>query len=208
MSSYWMIDGKKYTEEEHNELLKQQEHARQAELQAEEQARIQGERLIGELAGAYAAYKRFLEQHPQLFQWVTEGNAPFQDIYEDLRENLGRADQAPRCSHIKADGRNCGSPRMNGHSLCYAHTRMAAARPQALRLPPLEDSNSIQLGLMEVARALIDGQIGERAAGLLFYGLQIAASNVGRTTFEEMPDEIDSEDLESEENETTALAIC
>ncbi len=51
---------------------------------------------------------------------------------------------------------------------------------------------------MLVQRAMIDGEITEKMAGLLLYSIQIAAANVGKTTFgqanEEMVTEIRPED--------------
>jgi hypothetical protein len=124
-----------------------------------------------------------------------EAKAKDRLFYEQLRRNLGHADDAPRCTHIKPDGIRCGSPRMKTGKLCYAHQRMLECRAQRLRLPPMEDPNSIQLGLMEVSRALLDGQISEKTAGLLFYGLQTAAGNVERLTFHQAPGEIALEEI-------------
>jgi hypothetical protein len=81
---------------------------------------------------------------------------------------------------------------------CYAHYQMRHARSEKLWLPALTDANAIQLAVMLVQRALIDGEISEKMAGLLLYSIQIAAANVGKTTFgqanEEMVTEIGDED--------------
>ena len=82
------------------------------------------------------------------------------------------------------NGVPCGSPRMKGHELCYAHQRMQSAKPEKFDLPPLEDANAIQLGLMQVARGLMDGQMDRKTASLMLYCLQIASSNVAHTDFE------------------------
>jgi hypothetical protein len=75
---------------------------------------------------------------------------------------------------------------------------MRHARSEKLWLPALTDANAIQLAVMLVQRALIDGEISEKMAGLLLYSIQIAAANVGKTTFgqanEEMVTEIGDED--------------
>jgi hypothetical protein len=60
---------------------------------------------------------------------------------------------------------------------------MLAVRPRRLNLPPLEDANAVMLWLMEVSRALLEGEITERTAGLLFYGLQMAMATARWTTF-------------------------
>ena len=46
---------------------------------------------------------------------------------------------------------------------------------------------------MLVQRALIDGEISEKMAGLLLYSIQIAAANVGKTTFGQANDEMVTE---------------
>jgi hypothetical protein len=75
---------------------------------------------------------------------------------------------------------------------------MRHAKSEKLWLPALTDANAIQLAVMLVQRALIDGEISEKMAGLLLYSIQIAAANVGKTTFgqanEEMVTEIRPED--------------
>jgi hypothetical protein len=98
---------------------------------------------------------------------------------------LEQANKAPRCEHVYSDGRCCGAPRVRKGKLCYAHTLMDARRPRGLNLPPLEDANAVMLWLMEVSRGLLEGQISERTAGLMFYGLQLAMVNARWTTFKE-----------------------
>jgi hypothetical protein len=46
-----------------------------------------------------------------------------------------------------------------------------------LALPPIEDSASIQLALIDVLQALAANQLDPKRAGLLLYGLQVASSN-------------------------------
>jgi hypothetical protein len=96
---------------------------------------------------------------------------------------LEKANQAPRCGHVYSDGRRCGGPRLRKDKVCYAHARMLAVRPRKLNLPPLEDANAVMLWLMEVSRALLEGEITERTAGLMFYGLQLAMVTARWTTF-------------------------
>ena len=101
---------------------------------------------------------------------------------DDVSWRLKLANAARRCHHVRADGSACKAPRIKSGLMCYAHTRMLAVRPKALRLPPLEDANGVQLAIMEVARAALDGAIDRKMAALLFYGLRIAATNVCRAT--------------------------
>lgn len=114
---------------------------------------------------------------------------PESDQHKQNMEKLELADEAERCGHARADGAPCLAPAMKGSEMCYAHTRMLAARPRKLRLPPLEDANGVQLAIMEVTKAFIDGVIEHKQAALLLYGLQIAASNVGRATFASLADD-------------------
>jgi hypothetical protein len=96
---------------------------------------------------------------------------------------LEKANQAPRCGHVYSDGTRCRAPKLRQDKVCYAHARMLAVRPRRLNLPPLEDANAVMLWLMEVSRALLEGEITERTAGLLFYGLQMAMATARWTTF-------------------------
>jgi hypothetical protein len=61
---------------------------------------------------------------------------------------------------------------LNSHGSAYAGTASLA-----LQLPDVEDSASIQLALIEVIHALAADQLDPRRAGLLLYGLQVAAAN-------------------------------
>jgi hypothetical protein len=47
-----------------------------------------------------------------------------------------------------------------------------------LDLPPVEDTESIQLALIDVLQALAANQLDTKRAGLLLYGLQVASANV------------------------------
>lgn len=195
-----MVNGKQYGKEDYRELVKQQQAGKESgpivRDEAIEETREQAAQLMRELSQAYTAYKDFLGRHPELSLRVTEGGAGDPGLYRHLRENLERAEQAPRCTHIKADGLHCGSPRMKTGSLCYTHQRMADSRlpapPQTPRLPSMlmEDANSIQVALMEVTRALLAGHITEKTAGKLLYSLQIGASNLKRLTFHETPQQM------------------
>jgi hypothetical protein len=98
---------------------------------------------------------------------------------------LEKADGAPRCEHIFADGTTCRSPKLRTARWCYAHERMKAIRPKRLNLLPMEDANSIMLNLGEIGRALIDDEISERKAGLLLYQQQQGLIALSRVTFKE-----------------------
>jgi hypothetical protein len=184
--SYWIVDGQKLTNEQHEEL------ERQKELE-EQKIQEESERLSRQLSQAYAALKEHLERNPEVSQEITDEQEVEQQIYYNLCQNLQQADEAPRCTWVREDGTVCKSPRMKNDIHCYAHYRMRDARAENLWLPPLTDANAIQMAVMLVQRALIDDEISEKKAGLLLYSIQIAAANVNKTTFGEVDDEMVTE---------------
>ena len=91
----------------------------------------------------------------------------------------------PRCHHINVNGTRCGSPALRDHKLCFFHQRwreqripMGMSRKHSLELPVLEDANSIQMTITQVMRLVLSQTITLKEAGILFYGLQIAAANL------------------------------
>src|SRR5579859_8205613 len=76
---------------------------------------------------------------------------------------------------------------MKQHIYCFAHMQMAEAR--TLMLTVVEDANAIQVGLMQIQKALIEDRISMKKAGLLLYSMQLAMTNVGQTTFGKAKDE-------------------
>jgi len=180
--SYWIVDGRNLTNAEYEELRKQKKLEKQ---RAQEEA----SRLSRQLGEAYAALKEHLQRNPDEEWPIPDERALDQQIYQNLRRNLEQANQAPRCSAIKQDGTRCGSPKMKTHIYCFTHYRMIEARAENLTLPPMEDANAIQMAVMLVQRALIDDEISEKKAGLLLYSIQIAATNVDKTTFGQAADE-------------------
>jgi hypothetical protein len=102
-----------------------------------------------------------------------------------------------------------------------------APQDTSLDLPPIEDTESIQLALIDVLQALAANQLDPKRAGLLLYGLQVASANakhlnipssgVRAVTYtsegialapqdygwdlEDIQEEIDNEDEEDDEDE-------
>jgi hypothetical protein len=72
---------------------------------------------------------------------------------------------------------------MKRHIYCFAHKQLAEAQALALMLPALEDANAIQIGLMRIQKALLEGTISTKQAGLLLYSMQLALQNVKNLTF-------------------------
>lgn len=147
-------------------------------------AKSEAAELLDQLGYAYSAYKAYLDRQPNLRQVALENDAENQKIYDRIRGNLERANNAPRCSHIKASGERCRAPKMRGRRFCNMHLAMQAAQPRGLDLPPLDDPNSIQLAIMKVTQRLVDGTLDQKQAGILGYYLQLASNNVGRVNFE------------------------
>jgi hypothetical protein len=189
--SHWIVDGQKLTNEQYEEL-KKQKRLEEKNIQQE------SERLSRQLSQAYAALKEHLERNPEISQEITDEHELEQQIYYNLRQNLHRADEAPRCGWMREDGTACKSPRMRKDIYCYAHCQMRQARAENLWLPALTDANAIQMAVMLVQRALIDDEISEKKAGLLLYSIQIAAANVDKTTFGESDEEMVT-DMEPED---------
>ena len=99
----------------------------------------------------------------------------------------------PRCTHIKTNGTQCGSPALRGRRFCFFHKnwqdqRIALNAPPAIplsfNLPVLEDADSIQVALMQVMRLILSGQLDPKIAGLLLYALQTASLNLRKMNLE------------------------
>ena len=192
----WYVNGKELNYEEYGEYLKKD---------LEERQRTQDEiwRRINELGEAYKACTEFIEQHPEVHYEMKDAQAREHDLYLKLRQNLERADMAPRCEKVREDGTVCGCPQMKGYRYCYAHERMLEMRSSRLELPALEDANAIQMAIMRVQKALIDDEISEKKAGLLLYSLQMASSNLKNTTFTDSKKQVVTEMVESPRTPTS-----
>jgi hypothetical protein len=99
------------------------------------------------------------------------------------KQNLEKARNAARCTHLMGSGERCRAPRVKRRALCHMHERMLEARAVKLDLPPLEDANSIQLAIMKLQKVVIDGTLDHKQIGYLSNLIQIAAWNVSRTNF-------------------------
>jgi hypothetical protein len=99
--------------------------------------------------------------------------------------------KAEECQHIKANGLRCLSPALRERRYCFFHQRTHDLRRLRLRhpnsriqLPLLEDAESIQIAIQEVADAITQDRIDPRRAGLLLFALQTASSNLKHADFE------------------------
>src|SRR5579864_9400638 len=167
----------------------QQEGHQQRELEQQEQVNDRANALALKLAQTYEELTRLLERNPGMKRQMTEGETKEDKVYQKLKQRLKMADMAPRCQWVRQDGTSCRSPQMKQHIYCFAHMQMAEARDLMLRLPPPEDANAIQVGLMRIQKAVIEDTISMKKAGLLLYSMQLAMTNVGQTTFGQAKDE-------------------
>ncbi len=87
------------------------------------------------------------------------------------------AHSAPRCAHVRLNGQPCGSPALQGNTLCYFHDRVQTS-PGAPHFPALEDGVAIQCAIMQVVEGLNTGFMSLKTANSLLYALQTAASNL------------------------------
>jgi hypothetical protein len=197
---------------EHAEEARREHDARAAyRLELRDQwLRTKHGQMCKELFDKFHEYKAELEKHPyaqrrpdgaafdldsnypehMLFaQTLDQMNLHLRERAEQDRRNLEKAREAARCTHLHTNGDQCRSPRMKGRKLCYMHARMKEAQPVKLDLPPLEDANSIQVAIMKLQKAVIDGTIDHKQIGYLSNLIQIAAWNVSRTNFEREEEE-------------------
>ena len=178
------VNGKPLTTNKH-------EDHQQREVEQQEDVQQRAEALALKLAQTYEELSRLLERNPGVKRQMTEGPAKEDKVYQKLKQKqrLRLADMAPRCQWVRQDGTTCGSPQLKQHIYCFAHRQMAEARALMLMLPAMEDANAIQIGIMRIQKALIEGTISTKMAGLLLYSMQLALQNVGQTTFGQAKDE-------------------
>jgi len=85
------------------------------------------------------------------------------------------------CRHILPNGRKCHSPARRGKPFCFHHAKLhfrnaATRKPRELTLPGLEDLRDIQTAAAKALEALSSPLVDTRRAGLLLYGLHLAAN--------------------------------
>ncbi|MFZ0418231.1 MAG: hypothetical protein WAM04_08990 [Candidatus Sulfotelmatobacter sp.] len=102
-------------------------------------------------------------------------------------------EDVPRCQHVKVNGVQCGSPALRRRRRCYFHEGIRLERKEfvadqfaqrSFTLPVLEDANAVQLTLMKVMQALVNGRMDYKMAGLMLYALQTASCNLRNVKFE------------------------
>ncbi len=87
-----------------------------------------------------------------------------------------------QCRHIHTAGHRCGSPALRGESFCYFHHETRKPKPEGpdllsgFHLPLPEDRAAIMLSIGEILQRVSRQALDSKRAGLLLYGLQIAAT--------------------------------
>ena len=108
--------------------------------------------------------------------------------------------------HEHLNGRRCKAPRLK-RKLCRMHERLEEARTVNRDLGPMEDADSIQVGIKKLQGAIIEGTLEPRQVGQLAYTIQLAAWNVTRTTMNRSgkPNESQAAELSSRQKRWKTL---
>jgi hypothetical protein len=165
-------------------------------------------RLFTQLGETFKACQKLLERDPEIEEAAKLADGERHDVFTMLRDNLEKANRAPRCDYPRSGGRPCRAPKVRGEKYCCMHLAMEATRPTKFSLPALDDANSIQVALNKTAQGLVDGTLNEKVATKLAYVLQVAMTNVNKLDFEpeegeeEMEEEVDQEIEEEMEEES------
>jgi hypothetical protein len=165
---------------------------REAEEELREQwPQTEAARLFTQLAESFKACQKLVEQNPRIEAAAKLADGERHDVFTMLRDNLEKANRAPRCEYPRSGGRPCRAPKVRGKKYCNMHLAMEATRPTKLNLPALDDANSIQVALSKTAQGLVDGTLEGKVATKLAYVLQVAMNNVDKVNFE--PEEEEEE---------------
>ena len=143
----------------HAQLRKERRRREWEEQVKEKWMSTQAGQMFTKLAETYAACQKLVEQHPYIpeIAQVVDGERP--DVFTMLRDNLEKANRAPRCEYPKSNGQFCWAPKMRGEKYCCMHLALEAARPTKFSMPALEDANSIQVAITKSTQGLLDGTL-------------------------------------------------
>jgi len=192
------------TGEDMRRIFNMQEERRRREEQEELKEQwpsTEAARLFTQLGETFTACQKLLERDPEIQETAKLADGERHDLFTMLRDNLEKANRAPRCEYPKSGGRPCRAPKVRGQKYCNMHLAMEAARPTKFSLPALDDANSIQVALNKTAQGLVDGTLNEKVATKLAYVLQVALSNVDKLDFEPEEGEDIEDEVEEEESE-------
>jgi hypothetical protein len=200
----WEIYRQAKTTADYNAVdeMRDERRRREAEEELREQwPQTEAARLFTQLGETFTACQKLLEQNPAIEAAAKLADGERHDVFTMLRDNLEKANRAPRCEYPRSGGKPCRAPKVRGQKYCNMHLAMEAARPTKFSLPALDDANSIQVALNKAAQGLVDGTLNEKVATKLAYVLQVAMSNVSKLDFEPEEDEEEMEEEVEEESE-------
>ena len=90
---------------------------------------------------------------------------------------LKKANQAPRCSHVKDNGDPCRAPAKGGEVLCVFHARAAKTEEgPTLKVEVLENPEGVQIAVKQIMERVVGKSIDQRDAALLLRAVQIVGS--------------------------------
>jgi hypothetical protein len=151
------------------------------------------------LSRFYGAYLKLCSSNPSVINILGDRSVFFSDLdlpapNPKIKKPRGpnRMSLNPRirlCTHVKVNGVPCSSPALRGEVFCYFHQRMirGVPTPPKSRLHPIaiiENSDGIQVSLMEVINALARNMIDNRRAQLILRALHIAVKNAPHVHFD------------------------
>ena len=92
---------------------------------------------------------------------------------------LQLANKAPRCTHLKANGKPCRAPAMGNRLFCVFHCRaLETEESPKINITVLEDRESLQLTVKQIMEQIVSGRIDPQNAALLLRAVQIAGSTL------------------------------
>ena len=109
------------------------------------------------------------------------------------------------CRHILLSGHKCRAAALKGKAFCYHHlfsrrlARTAPASSEPLVLPSIEEPSGVAAALNQVLRQHASNRMDRQKAQTLLYGLQIAASIVRKSDFQQPPGQTVREVCEDED---------
>src|SRR2546430_118520 len=98
-----------------HERLREERRRREAEEELREQwPQTEAARLFTQLAEAFTACQKLVEQNPQIQETAKLADGERHDVFTMLQDNLEKANRAPRCEKQKSNGQMCRAPKMRG----------------------------------------------------------------------------------------------
>ena len=93
---------------------------------------------------------------------------------------LKLANEAPRCSHLKSNGKPCRAPALGNTRFCVFHGRALNDRNgrPGIEVALLEDRESLQLTVKQIMEQIVSGYLEPQTASLLLRSVQIANSTL------------------------------